>query len=124
MVRAVEILYAFDEALRLIGDYEPPGPPAVRRAARRGGLRLERGAPGDALAPLPPRGRRLDRRRADRAADLAEPARIEQDLREFVEPPVSASRRAAAVRCEQAIRNYDPCISCSTHFLQLDVDRA
>ena len=26
-------------------------------------------------------------------------------------------------RCEQAIRNYDPCISCATHFLDLTVDR-
>jgi len=26
-------------------------------------------------------------------------------------------------RCEQAIRNYDPCISCATHFLKLDIDR-
>ena len=28
-----------------------------------------------------------------------------------------------AARCEQAIRNHDPCISCATHFLELDVDR-
>jgi len=28
------------------------------------------------------------------------------------------------MRCEQAIRNYDPCISCATHFLKLEVDRA
>jgi hypothetical protein len=27
-------------------------------------------------------------------------------------------------QCEQAIRNYDPCISCATHFLDLTVDRA
>ncbi len=26
-------------------------------------------------------------------------------------------------QCEQAIRNYDPCISCATHFLKLDVER-
>ena len=26
-------------------------------------------------------------------------------------------------RCEQAIRNYDPCISCATHFLDLTVER-
>ena len=26
-------------------------------------------------------------------------------------------------RCEQTIRNYDPCISCSTHFLKLEVER-
>jgi coenzyme F420-reducing hydrogenase alpha subunit len=25
--------------------------------------------------------------------------------------------------CEQAIRNHDPCISCATHFLKLDVVR-
>jgi coenzyme F420-reducing hydrogenase alpha subunit len=24
---------------------------------------------------------------------------------------------------EQAIRNYDPCISCATHFLDLTVER-
>ena len=28
-----------------------------------------------------------------------------------------------ALRCEQAIRNHDPCISCATHFLQLTVER-
>jgi len=27
------------------------------------------------------------------------------------------------LRCEQAIRNYDPCISCATHFLDLTVVR-
>jgi sulfhydrogenase subunit alpha len=27
-------------------------------------------------------------------------------------------------QCEQAIRNYDPCISCATHFLDLTIDRA
>jgi sulfhydrogenase subunit alpha len=26
-------------------------------------------------------------------------------------------------QCEQAVRNYDPCISCATHFLTLDIDR-
>jgi coenzyme F420-reducing hydrogenase alpha subunit len=25
--------------------------------------------------------------------------------------------------CEQAIRNYDPCISCATHFLDLRIER-
>ena len=25
--------------------------------------------------------------------------------------------------CEQAIRNHDPCISCATHFLDLEVER-
>ena len=28
-----------------------------------------------------------------------------------------------ADECERLIRSYDPCISCSTHFLKLTVDR-
>jgi len=28
------------------------------------------------------------------------------------------------LRCEQATRNFDPCISCATHFPELEVDRA
>jgi hypothetical protein len=45
---------------------------------------------------------RPDHRRPHRAADVAELTR----------------------RCEQPIRNYDPCISCSAHFLDLTVDRS
>jgi sulfhydrogenase subunit alpha len=51
-------------------------------------------------------------------------ARIEQDLFEFVRPRVELSDEGLQWECEQAIRNYDPCISCSTHFLKLEVDRA
>ena len=48
-------------------------------------------------------------------------ARIEQDLLEFVRPRVDLPDDRLQWECEQAIRNYDPCISCSTHFLKLDV---
>jgi len=27
------------------------------------------------------------------------------------------------LHCEKVIRNYDPCISCATHFLRLRVQR-
>jgi coenzyme F420-reducing hydrogenase alpha subunit len=30
---------------------------------------------------------------------------------------------AATVRAEMAVRNYDPCISCATHFLTLKVEQ-
>ena len=29
----------------------------------------------------------------------------------------------AALKAEHVIRNYDPCISCATHFLKLKMDR-
>jgi coenzyme F420-reducing hydrogenase alpha subunit len=49
--------------------------------------------------------------------------RIEEDLRETVELFAELSDEELQIRCEQTIRNYDPCISCSTHFLKLQVDR-
>jgi coenzyme F420-reducing hydrogenase alpha subunit len=51
-------------------------------------------------------------------------ARIEQDLLEFVRPRVELPDERLQWECEQAIRNYDPCISCSTQFLKLEVDRS
>ena len=46
---------------------------------------------------------------------------IEEDLRAVVAARTSTSpTTSCALRCEQAIRNHDPCISCATHFLDLD----
>jgi sulfhydrogenase subunit alpha len=50
-------------------------------------------------------------------------ASIEDDLRGFVQANLEAEDDELQWRCEQAVRNYDPCISCSTHFLRLDIDR-
>ena len=51
-------------------------------------------------------------------------ASIEDDLRRFVAGRLDLDDERLTWQCEQAIRNYDPCISCSTHFLDLTVDRA
>jgi sulfhydrogenase subunit alpha len=125
VVRAVEILYAFDEALRLIADYEPPDPPAVEVQPRA--------SVGTGWSEAP-RGMLWHRYRLEDDGSIGEArivpptsqnqARIEQDLREFVRPRVYLPDERLQWECEQAIRNYDPCISCSTHFLKLDVDRA
>jgi sulfhydrogenase subunit alpha len=48
---------------------------------------------------------------------------IEEDLREVVERSIDLDDEQLRLRCEQAIRNHDPCISCSTHFLDLVVER-
>jgi sulfhydrogenase subunit alpha len=47
---------------------------------------------------------------------------IEEDLRRYVGPRVEMPRERLRAECEQAIRNHDPCISCSTHFLKLEVE--
>jgi len=125
VVRSVELLYACDEALRLIGAYVPPDPPAVEVVPRR--------AVGCGASEAP-RGMCWHRYEIDDdgtilAARIVPPTSqnqlaIEQDLRAVVEQNVALEDDALRHRCEQAIRNHDPCISCATHFLKLDVDRS
>jgi coenzyme F420-reducing hydrogenase alpha subunit len=49
-------------------------------------------------------------------------AAIERDLVAFAPAVLDMSRAEATVRLEQLIRSYDPCISCATHFLDLQVE--
>ena len=48
---------------------------------------------------------------------------IEEDLVGVVRASLDLSDVELAHRCEQTIRNYDPCISCATHFLRLEIER-
>ena len=124
IVRAVEILFALDEAVRLIDSYQPPDPPALEPEPRA--------SEGCGWSEAP-RGMLWHRYRLAADGSITEAkivpptsqnqARVEQDLREFVRPRVDLSDERLQWECEQAIRNYDPCISCSTHFLKLKVDR-
>ena len=125
VVRSVEILYALDEALRLIDAYEPPDPPAVdARAARRRRATGDGGAAGHAVPPL-----RAGRRGQDRRApgSCRPPRRTSSRSRRTCATSsprnIDLSDEELTLRCEQAIRNYDPCISCATHFLRLEVER-
>ena len=48
---------------------------------------------------------------------------IEDDLKQFVSRNIALQEEELRRRCEQVVHNYDPCISCSTHFLKLRIDR-
>ena len=124
VVRCVEMLYAADEALRLIDSYEPPDPPAVevehRAAAGSGWTEAPRGMLWHRYA-LRGDGRIESARIVPPTSQNQ--ASIEDDLRGFVQANLDTGDEELQWRCEQAVRNYDPCISCSTHFLRLDIDR-
>ncbi len=124
-MRAVEIVQACDDALALIDAYEPPDPPATAVAPRAG---------AGAGWTEAPRGTLWHRYELDAAGTIVD-ARIvpptsqnqqtiEDDLFHVVEHMIDASDDELRARCEQAIRNYDPCISCATHFLDLHVERS
>ncbi len=124
VVRSVEILYAFDEALRIIENYEMPDKPYVDADPKKG--------TGFACTEAP-RGALYHRYRIDDAGKILDASivpptsqnqkTIENDLWQYVETYMDLPDDKLQWQCEQAIRNYDPCISCSTHFLKLTVDR-
>jgi len=123
IVRAVETLYACEEALRIIDQYEPPPEPAVALEPRV--------STGYACTEAP-RGTlyhryRLDERGVILDAKIVPPTsqnyeRMELDLAQFIPARLNLLPDQLRLQCEQAVRNYDPCISCSTHFLKLTVE--
>ncbi len=124
VVRSVELVFACDEALALVEAYAPPDPPAadVRPA----------GGPGVGTGVTEaPRGLLLHRYEIDEAGTILS-ARImpptsqnqltiEADLRRVVEDGLDLDDDELQWRCEQTVRNHDPCISCAAHFLDVSV---
>jgi coenzyme F420-reducing hydrogenase alpha subunit len=126
LARAVEILLALHEALRLLEDYRMPDSPWVPVTPRAGI------ATGCTEAP---RGLLWHRYEMDDAgcvvnARIVPPTsqnqgRIEEDLRlSLLNLGLDHPDDALRLHCEKVIRNYDPCISCATHFLRMNVERA
>jgi coenzyme F420-reducing hydrogenase alpha subunit len=125
VVRSVELVYAADEALRLIAEYEEPHAPAVELEPRAG--------VGHGCTEAP-RGILYHRYELDEDGTILEAKivpptsqnqrTIEEDLRGVVERNLDVPDEQLSLLCEQTIRNYDPCISCATHFLTLDVQRS
>lgn len=124
LVRLVEMAHAFEEALRVIERYQPPPSSfveAVPRAATGFG------------ASEAPRGLLYHRYSLDGAGTILDAKIVpptsqnqlsmEQDLFEMAAELARLPIREATHRAEQAIRNHDPCISCATHFLTLNIER-
>jgi coenzyme F420-reducing hydrogenase alpha subunit len=123
VARALEVLYAIDEAVRVIDAYQPPSAPAASFEMRAGLGRAITEAPRGSLY----HAFETDERGLIRSARIVPPtaqnqAQIEADLRQLAPELLQRSRIEATRMCEVAIRNYDPCISCSTHFLKLEIE--
>ena len=124
LVRAVETLYACEEALRLASAYEEPDIASVE---------ITPGAGEGHGCTEAPRGICYHRYSLDAEGRILEAQiipptsqnqqQIEWDLRGIVAKNLDLPEDKLKWRCEQMIRNYDPCISCATHLLKLTVDR-
>lgn len=125
VVRSLEVLFAFDEALRIIDGYQQPDNAHVATEPRAG---------TGYGATEAPRGLLYHRYQIDDAGKIVDAKivaptsqnqkTIEDDLRLMLPKFLHLPEQQLQAHCEQAIRNYDPCISCSTHFLKLDLARA
>ena len=120
VVRMVEVIFALEESLRIIDGYQPPVDPFVEVKPN--------GKTGHGASEAP-RGllyHRYDIDDEGRIADahIVPPTSqnqmsIEDDLRAYVPGRTHLSDDELQWQLEQAIRNYDPCISCATHFLKI-----
>jgi coenzyme F420-reducing hydrogenase alpha subunit len=124
VVRAVELVHAFAEAIDLARGYREAVPPFLEAPLKAGEGRG---------ATEAPRGLQYQRHRIDEDGLVLESrivpptsqnqARIEADLAGLAPEILAMGEYEATLRCEQLIRAYDPCISCSAHFLRLEIER-
>jgi sulfhydrogenase subunit alpha len=124
LARAVETIFAFEEGLSILRSLTLPTRPRTPYQVRSGeGM----------AATEAPRGLIFHRYRVDGEgkvdfAMIVPPTsqnqgQIEADLRQLLERISECDDAKIAIDCERLVRTYDPCISCSTHFLQLHIER-
>jgi coenzyme F420-reducing hydrogenase alpha subunit len=124
VARCLEVVHAYEEALQIIESYQRPEPSRIQAPPRAG---------QGAHITEAPRGILYHRYELDDAGDILDALivpptsqnlmRMEEDLRAFVPDVIDLPLDQATWKCEQLVRNYDPCISCSTHFLKVNLQR-
>ncbi|MCB1292839.1 MAG: nickel-dependent hydrogenase large subunit, partial [Mycobacterium sp.] len=124
LVRAIETVHACEVALAIATAYTPSPRPFVPVEPREGA--------GCGWSEAP-RGLLFHRYELDAeghvlTAQIVPPTSqnqptIEHDLMHLIEHSLDLDDAALEAICETAVRNYDPCISCATHFLDMRVHR-
>lgn len=120
LARGLEVVHAFEESLAILREYRQFQPSRIGYEYRRG---------EGCAATEAPRGLIYHRYVVNdpgqvELAKIVPPTsqnqkQIEDDLRHLLPTLLNESDDRVATFCEQFVRNYDPCISCSTHFLKL-----
>ena len=123
-MRAVETVNAVDEALAIIDAWEPPAAANIE-VVPVGGV-------GHGASEAP-RGLLYHRYEIDddgviKEAQIVPPTSqnqlsIEGDVRDVLAANLDLADDELQWLLEQTVRNYDPCISCATHFLKVEIDR-
>lgn len=122
IARSLELIHAYDEALSIIKSYNPMQP---------GHVDYERHEGYGCAATEAPRGLLFHEYRVAtdgtiESGRIVPPTsqnqrQIEKDIADYIGRSLrlSATKETMAIECERLVRAYDPCISCSTHFLKV-----
>jgi sulfhydrogenase subunit alpha len=124
IARSLEIVHAIEESLQIIQQYQPPKPSRVTFQPRAG---------SGSAATEAPRGLLYHRYSVNEVGEIEHAniipptsqnqGQIERDLRALLPDILDEQDAVVAERCEKLVRCYDPCISCSTHFLKVNLHR-
>lgn len=122
IARGLELVQVYHEALTILKDYRSSDVARVKYQPKAG---------VGCAATEAPRGLLFHEYRIDDAGKIVSARiipptsqnqrQIEDDLRSFLTRRLQeqATRDELAIDCERLVRTYDPCISCSTHFLNV-----
>lgn len=124
LARCLEVVHAYEDALGILRDIPRSAHPRATYAYRQS---------AGAAATEAPRGLLYHRYAIDEqgriaSANIVPPtsqnqSQIEEDLRHYLPAIVGQSDQQVGCAAEQLVRSYDPCISCATHFLNVNVER-
>lgn len=124
IARGLEIVHAYEETLSILRDQHPAGKPRESYSPQAGIGKS---------ATEAPRGTLYHRYEIDDQGKIVEAcivpptsqnqAQIEVDLKHLVTESAGQEDAELGRKCENLVRAYDPCISCSTHFLKVTIDR-
>jgi coenzyme F420-reducing hydrogenase alpha subunit len=124
VARALETVQALEEALAILQNYDKPEMSFIPVQPKAGIGHAATEAPRGTLYHR----YEMDENGLVKKANIAPPTaqnqmQIEADLRAYAPTALKFAKPEATLKFEQLIRNYDPCISCATHFLRLNVER-
>jgi len=124
IARGLELIHAYEESLEILRTYQPPQPSRIEYQAKAG---------DGCAATEAPRGLLYNRYAVNAGGKIAHAnivpptsqnqRQIERDLRDYLPQVLNGDDHATALACERLVRSYDPCISCSTHFLKVRMER-
>lgn len=122
VARGLELVHAFEEALSILKDYQPTGPARIDYQPVAG---------EGCAATEAPRGLLFHHYAIDAdgkivSARIIPPTsqnqgQIERDVSDYLTQRLltETGREQLGIDAERLVRTYDPCISCSTHFLKV-----